>query len=502
MIYDNYTTDDLDGRLRGRDAIITTMLDKVSEALTEAGLSRSSLLVLGFSGGADSMALARVLTLLNSNLILAYFDHGLRAEAKEEALILSELTRRWGIELIIGAGNVTDYARENQCNLEEAARVLRYRFLFGVAESRLADAVLVAHHADDQVETFLMHLLRGSGRNGLAGMSPRSINPDWHSKIPLVRPLLSVWREEINRFCSESGMVPLVDTTNEDTRFIRNRVRHELIPMLKTYNSEVRRAIWQAAESIQIEDDYLDAQVRIALAALVIERHDGWLTFRGDEFRAKSEAVRRRILRSLVTELKPEHELGYSATVNAVRTLCNEEGKTSGELLAGLRFYKDGEFLSICLAASEERFLGLRYPVCGADEIELPPAGEVRLANGWVARLGDTSMKDERRQAQSADYEALGLQAEFDMVEHEVLTVRPSRPGDRMKPKGMRGHSKKLSDIFVDAKIPRAARKRWPVFCSGQEIIWLPLLCQAERDRADSQGAKTVVISIVPPGIR
>ena len=146
-----------------------------------------------------------------------------------------------GLSFVLGCTDVSALAEEQKLSIEEAARVARYRFLFEQARQLKAQAVAVAHNADDQVETVLMHLLRGAGLGGLKGMPYRAILPVWDEAIPLVRPLLGVWRSEIEVYCRQHSLEPIEDASNQDTTFFRNRLRHQLLPTLQEYNPQGQR---------------------------------------------------------------------------------------------------------------------------------------------------------------------------------------------------------------------------------------------------------------------
>ena len=168
------------------------------------------LLVVGVSGGADSVCLLDSLHRLGLPLVAAHFDHGLRDESKEDACRVEALVKDMGLPFQQARKDVRALAAREGLSIEEAARKARYRFLFDTARSHQAQAVAVAHTADDQVETVLMHLLRGAGLGGLKGISSRLVIPEWDENLPLVRPLLGVWRSETEAWCAEKKLPALM----------------------------------------------------------------------------------------------------------------------------------------------------------------------------------------------------------------------------------------------------------------------------------------------------
>ena len=239
-------------------------------------LTPGARIVAGFSGGADSLCLLHLLKLQQVEVIAAHFNHHLRSEADAEAAACRTTAETWGVPFVEGTGDVQGFSTMHKLSIEEAARILRYRFLFETAKTQTASAVAVAHHADDQVETILMHLLRGAGSNGLAGMQYLSADPLGESDIPLIRPLLGIWRSEIQQYCAEHQLAPLEDATNSDPAYFRNRIRLELIPQLETYNSEFKKHLWQTASIVADENHYLESETEKVLAQTLVKTGNQW----------------------------------------------------------------------------------------------------------------------------------------------------------------------------------------------------------------------------------
>ncbi|MBK8615583.1 MAG: tRNA lysidine(34) synthetase TilS [Anaerolineales bacterium] len=217
----------------------------------ECGLVKDRLIIVGVSGGPDSLCLMETLRLAGYSILVAHFDHQLRMESGQDARMVEKTAARLMLGCIIDGTDVRTYADQEKLSLEEAARNLRYRFMFNLARERNAQAVAVGHTADDQVETVLMHFLRGSAINGLKGMSHRSIIKSFDANIPIVRPLLNMWREETVVYCASNGLRPHYDSSNDSLNFQRNRIRHLLIPNLESYNPKFREAILRMSQSLK-----------------------------------------------------------------------------------------------------------------------------------------------------------------------------------------------------------------------------------------------------------
>jgi tRNA(Ile)-lysidine synthase len=217
--------------------------------------------VVGVSGGADSLALLHILNRIKGDIIcelhVATLDHGLRGDAgAADAQFVVDTAQSWGLTVTMERIDVPVLARTSSLGIEAVARRARYEFLARVAHQQDASIIVVAHNADDQAETVLMHILRGSGSDGLGGMHP-SMPLLFDPELTLIRPLLSIKRAEIDTYCTESELNPRQDVTNKDTSYLRNRIRHEILPALKEINPQFDRGLVQLAEIMRAESDTL-----------------------------------------------------------------------------------------------------------------------------------------------------------------------------------------------------------------------------------------------------
>jgi tRNA(Ile)-lysidine synthase len=456
-------------------------------------------ILVGVSGGADSLCLLDSLHRLGYPLWVAHFDHGLRPESAEDARTVAKIAQEMGLKVIVGSEDVRAMAAEAGLSLEEAARKARYRFLFEQARICQAQAVAVAHTANDQVETVLMHLLRGAGLNGLKGMSARAILPEWDPQIPLVRPLLEVWREETEAWCAAYQLTPLHDPTNWDTTFFRNRLRHELIPYLQSYNPNVKEVIWRMAQVLGGDWEVLAGEVERAWQRCWLEDGAHWSVLCLAHVQDLPEGLQRAVLRRAIDRLRPGlRDIDFALIERALHWLCEPPSGHWLELAAGLQLWMEAGRLYV----TETHQLPQEWPQIGSEEALLAVPGEVSLEHGWVLRA-------ERRprcgnppggQVVMVGGGAVRLELGVELNPQALvlpLIVRTMRPGERLNPLGMGGHRVKLSDFFVNRKLPQRARAGWPLVISGSEVAWVAGLHMGEKFKVSAMDLETIHLKLV-----
>ncbi len=264
-------------------------------------------LLVAVSGGADSVCLLHVLVELRDelgvSLHVAHLDHRLRgAEAEADARYVAGLSRRLGIPASIEQRDVKGYQVEHRLSLEEAAREVRYTFLAGVAKSIGADRVAVGHTEGDHIETILMHLVRGTGTRGLRGLQPEITWQLGDDKLTVVRPLLAVSRDETVAYCREHQMEPRLDASNLSRAPLRNRIRLELLPLLKGYNPGITESLLRTASTAADELDFLDREVA-GVWDMVVSLEKDTIVLDKKKFRGLHPALQRHLLRSAIEKL-------------------------------------------------------------------------------------------------------------------------------------------------------------------------------------------------------
>ncbi|HET8761057.1 MAG TPA: tRNA lysidine(34) synthetase TilS [Nitrospiria bacterium] len=439
-------------------------------------VARGDTLVVGVSGGPDSLTLLHGLRALSREMGFAvhaaHFDHGLRGEqSAAEARVVAEIADRWDVPCTIErAANGRIEARGR--GLQAAARSARYDFLGRVAEAVGAQWIATAHTADDQAETVLMRWLRGAGPAALAGI------PAIRGRV--IRPLLGVDRRDIEAYVVEQGLTPLRDPSNEDPRFLRVRVRQDVMPTLRALNPRAVHVIARSAGLLADDAAWLDEQARTAFEHGRVGEGPGWIELHTARFRALPLVIQRRVIRLALSELAVCVDRVSAERIDAAARASVD--RTSGCLALGQG------------AAAEYAAAGLRL-TRGPARISPPegialPDGECRPP-GWDLAVRVT------RVAAFAAAGAMGpWQAAFDTGRLPgMLGLRSWRAGDRLDPEGMTGR-KRVQDLFVDEKIPRWRRTTAPLVTAGDQVVWV-VGFRRDRRYAARPGAPATIVDVV-----
>lgn len=463
----------------------------------ECGLSKDRPIVVGVSGGPDSLCLMETMRKAGYPVIVAYFDHQLRPESASDARMVEQTANRLMLACYVDGADVRAYAETHKQSIEEAARNLRYRFLFKLARQYNAQAVAVGHTADDQVETVLMHFLRGSGITGLKGMSYRAIIPIFDSAIPVVRPLLDLWREETVVYCAVNGLRPHYDSSNDSLNFQRNRIRHLLIPNLETYNPKFREAVLRMSQSLKGDYTFVMETLDTAWKQTVLASDNESITFDYSLLSSCSLGLQRNLVKQAMQDLRPGVDVTFSVLERATNLIKHGGPSSRVDLKAGLRMFRESNFIYIGTLDAELPF-DLWPQMPGETPISVAPHGQVLLAGGWKISCERWHLPAlAREQAERNDDH---FQVWLDAASlPDTLEIRSRRNGDHFAPLGMNGHSQKLSDFFVNAKVPQRARDRWPLLCAGDEIVWVPGYRPAHSYRLTDATRKIFYLSISRP---
>jgi tRNA(Ile)-lysidine synthase len=474
------------------------MLKRIERLLRQGcGIEPGALLIAGVSGGPDSLCLLHVLQALGHRLIVAHFDHQLRPGSAEDAAHVAKIAAAQGLAFVAGRGDVAAFSSSKRMSVEGAGRSLRYAFLFAQARAHGAIAVAVGHTADDQAETILMHLLRGSGLAGLAGMRPRVVLPDLDGSSPIVRPLLEVQRQETLEYCRLHDLRALHDASNESREYLRNRVRLELIPSLEAYNPQVRQALVRlsnsAAEDLVLIEDIL-AQ---AWKRTLMDQGRDYLGFDAARFATEAPALQRRLVMRASLQLQPGIELDFDGLRRAEGFISDP---SSRRLQLGEELMLVRESGTIYIALGEQHLPSDKWPQLPAESVGLGrgAAATVALAGNWqfTSELADRE-SDAAGQAPAQDPYRGRLDA--DSLPSQ-LELRAPRSGDRIKPLGLQGHTQKLSDVFINIGVPERLRARWPVLASGDDVVWIPGFRIAEPFRVRKETRRTVLVAVYRRG--
>lgn len=391
-------------------------------------------LVVGVSGGPDSLCLLHLLTRVAPNagvsLHIAHLDHALRAESPEDARFVQQVAKDWALPGTVERRTVSRPS-------EEAARRVRYRFFADVAKATGAPAVAVGHTADDQVETILLHLIRGSGLTGLAGM----LSDTDRQGLRIIRPLLSIRRSETHAYCQRHDIPYRDDLSNLSPEFTRNRVRSELLSLLREFNPKVEEALLRLATTAQDEEDFwrwfLSQHTTPGLSRKTLTR--------------LPKAAQTRLVIHAYRNLTGE-SLEATHVESVLKLLAGGHGKRASLPSSEAEIERDALVLRSKPAA--------KTPPWPPTALKIP--GETVVGPWNVVCILRTAMPAPSAWSVVLDLDRTG----------PTLTLRPRHPGDRYRPTGMPA-PKKLQDILVDAKVPRRLRETVPVLEGAPGVLWV-----------------------------
>lgn len=439
-------------------------------------LSKGDKIVVGVSGGPDSLCLLHVLRTLSRDsgyrLYAAHLNHQFRGkDADEDADFVEKLCREWGIPAFIETFDVPAYAEKMGLSSEEAGREIRYKLFDRVLFEVGADKIAVAQNLNDQAETILMRFMRGSGIEGLKGIE--------HVRGNIVRPLLEISRKRIEEYCIENKLNPRIDKTNLEPVYNRNKIRLELIPYIeKNFNPNIMQSLVRFSNLIKDENDFLDKEGEDAFKAAAQVLADGIAI----DIKKASElhiAIKRRLARIAVEKIANTLNGFEFKHFESVTELLNKSTGAAVMLPHGLKAYVSYD--KVILAKNIEKadkkcYYKLKYD-CG---------NTISTVNG--------ELSIERRKI----CEINGITRERDRIyidESKIkqgLVLRRREPGDMFSPIGMKG-SKKLKDYFIDEKIPREKRDEIELVADGSEIVWIVGGRISEKYKI-TDGTKDVII--------
>ncbi len=448
------------------------MLKTVRKTIERSSmLRRGDHLLVAVSGGPDSVALLRALILLSSeyqlHLTTAHLNHGLRGtEAEEEEDFVRRISHALGITCICKTVDIRLLQVGKGRSLEEIGREERYRFLDEAAAACGARKIATGHHRDDQAETVLINLIRGSGIAGLKGIAP--VRDD-----RIIRPLLDVSRGEILEFLNQEGFTYRVDSSNLDPIYLRNRIRKSLIPDLKaSYNPRIVTGLCHMAEIVRREDDYLQNVVRQILDEWGIIPGADEIHLPTSAFLEFHEAIQGRIIKRLIEAAMPSGTaIGFrhiEAVLTLSRTPCHK--RIWLDLPCLIRVEKEEDTLRIRRSGPRQTRKDKRkdapLPADYSYPIEIPgslyiPEIDKHIRIELIDNPGLLAMKSAPRVAFLDNARIV-----------PPLILRNARPGDRIEPLGM-AETKKMKSYFIDRKIPREYRGRIPLLVDSRSVIWI-----------------------------
>lgn len=443
-----------------QDPKLINIIDKVTSTITKYEMiSPGDRIIVGASGGPDSTCLLHVLHSLKSQfdfeLIAAHFEHGLRpGEDEKETEFISSFAQRLGVPFEYKRAEQD--IREGSGSLEEKARLVRYNFLEEVRKRHKAHKIALGHNMNDQAETVIMRLLRGSGISGLKGI------PAVRDGL-IIRPIIALNRDDVIYYLQKNRLRYMSDSSNTDKRFLRNRLRYELIPILQQYQPNIIRFLSKTSEIINMEDDFMESQARKWAEKNVLFK-SGLSAIPIHMFKELHVALKNRVLRYLLKKkLGHLKRITYDHINDIVTMLYGERPNMEVHLPYGIIVKKRYNWLLIDEKRGFEDFY-YNIPGCGTYYLD--------AISSWIILE-----QVELFQESSSEENTIFLNA--DLIEFP-LTIRNVRPGDKIALKGIKGH-KKVKDIFIDMKIPQDVRKSIPILVNKGSPIYL--WCVNKMDR-------------------
>lgn len=472
--------------------------------------------VVGVSGGPDSLCLLHVLERLREPLQLrlhvAHLNHRARGEAADaDAEFVARTAADWNLPVTVDKQDVPAMAEEHGLAFEETARRARYAFLARVALENRMKKIAVGHNADDQAETVLMHFLRGAGLAGLRGMLPLTPIGDYRllhpfaeqemtgesrkarsrkeeagseqveeakrsPRIPhpgycIIRPLLKVRRSDIEHYCAEHGLTPRFDRSNLDTTYFRNRLRHELLPLLEDYNPNIRERLCHTADVVAADYELLSQLREQAWDEITIEEREDAIVFDQTDWRALPVAMQRSVLRQAAYRLRRSlRDVTFVHIKNAREIALRGETGSQATLPMGLALTVGYDTLII--GDIDEAGPPPDEPLLWTDEpLPVPVPGTAPLPESeWTLEADVLTQWDMTEVTAPAHPWTAYLDAD---ALSEPLLLRTRRRGERFHPHGMGGHTVKVSDLMINLKIPEAWRDHVPLLVAGGDIAWV-----------------------------
>lgn len=431
-------------------------------------------IVVGLSGGPDSTCLIHVLStireLYDLKLYAVHLNHMIRdEEALRDEEYSEGLAKKLDIPFFSKQIPVEEYARSERISTEEAGRLLRYQLFEEIARKTGAKKIALAHNMNDQAETMLMHFIRGSGLSGISGIRPLR-------EGKYIRPIIACSREEIEEYCCINNLDPVIDSTNKEKIYTRNRVRLELIPYIKKYfNPNLVESLYKASEIIRDEDDYINSRTFIEL-----DRIRSGYGVDINSFNLLHISLRRRMIRVLIEGIKGNLDGIESKHISD----CIEfiEKKHTGKTISlpdGIECIIQYDVFKINM---KEELNNFEY------QLKVPGSTYIKECNCTV------NIKIIKKREMFFNDSQFIKYFDYDKIKNNI-TARNKRDGDYIYPKGMKG-KKKIKDVFIDKKIPRELREKTLLITQESEVFWIFGLRDSRKYKVDENTVNVMEIEI------
>lgn len=442
-------------------------------------LSFSDHVLVGLSGGPDSVCLLSVLSNLtpkyNLKLSAVYIDHGLRPnDIPKEIDFCKDLCDKFHISFHTQSVKVRDFTLKEKINLQEAARILRYSVLDQISISIKANKIAMAHNADDQAETFIMRLLRGAGPAGLSSIPP--------VRKKIIRPLIEIERKEIENYLKDNKLNYIKDPSNESLKYLRNKIRHALMPVIKEISPQATKIISKTADILREENDYINVAVTKALMRLMSRKTDQKVELFCNPMEVLNVVILRRALRVAIDSVKDLRGIEFDHIEDIIKLI--KKGKPGDRIYLpkGIRVIKG--YSTITITSETPQKLST-YQIDEPKEIFIK----------------EISMSLDIKEISPADLQDYGngknlIYIDADKIKFPLI-IRHRKDGDYFYPFGF-GKKKKLQDFFVDEKIPKYERDLVPIIESDGNIVCIVGHRLDDRYKIEHNTKRCLQIKVIP----
>lgn len=433
------------------------IFDKVLSTINKHNLiQKGDKIVLGLSGGPDSVCLLHVLNRLkkdfNIEIYAAHLNHQIRGiEAQKDALYVSKLCEDMGIIFFVKSINVPKYCENEGLSLEEGARKLRYEMFYEIKDKIKANKIAIGHNLNDQAETVMMRIMRGTGLKGLKGI-------DYIRDNCIIRPILDVERNEIEEYCEAYNLNPRIDKTNLENIYTRNKIRLDLLPYMKdNFNSNVIESIVRMSNSLKSDNDYIEKEAEAKFREVSNMKEKGFVEINLDDFVCLHDAIKVRVLRNSIKHILGDTNFVDQRHIEDIMSL-EDNSKVNKMLTLPRNIFVYRKKDSIILTNEE----------IVNEEIEfyynVPSNGFIKIKE--LKQIIETQvMSIDRYKSMKLDNSSKGF--DFNKVKGGIV-IRSRRQGDKIK---LAMGSKKVKDLFIDLKIPREERCKIPIITDSEGII-------------------------------
>lgn len=479
-------------------------------------IQRDDRVVVAVSGGPDSMMLLHWLWLhrhvLRIELCAAHLNHQFRGgEAEADALYVEKMCAKWGLHCFTESKDVAQYAQENHLSKQVAARECRYQFFDDLCQSQGYNKVAIAHHADDQVETMVLRLVRGAGLQGLSGIPPYRETENY----TVIRPLLALSRQQIEAYCQYYELEPRLDKSNLNDDYDRNYMRLHVIPLLKKMNPSLHDGLAETSELLREENEYIQHEAQQYVSNIIYSRQNKQTIVKIDELNKIPLPLQRRLILIILNYLCIERAHWSKIHIDAILELISvKKGYKQVMLPYDVIVSRDYDLLLIEQKGqrhSDSQNGGdglplLRPSFPSSYEYEFQGEGEhhfddigihisLRTVDEQIDIIHNSNSYNDRNRHGCLQHWPQVYTLVFDehMLKYPFI-IRNRRPGDKIQPLGMDGH-KKVKDIFIDEKISQLKRAMWPIVTDQEDIIWIPgLKYSAKVQRTPQRSNKKMMI--------